>query len=64
SIVYKPTLIRTKMRQNIPVNWIASAAQRTTTSQGGVCHMNSNKNVAAAITKSVPLLIPAVQTGL
>ena len=38
-------------------------AQRTTTSQGGVRHMNKSKNAAVTRTKSAVLHMPLVQIG-
>src|SRR5262249_61507825 len=40
-----------------------AAALRITTSQGGVCHMNSSRNAAIASAKSAALVMPAVHTG-
>ena len=42
----------------------SAAAQSTTTSHGGVCHMNSMRKAAQPNAKSDALRIPAVQTGL
>ncbi len=39
------------------------SALSSTTSQGGVCHMNSSRNAAHASAKSAPLVMPVVQTG-
>ena len=40
------------------------SAQSATTSQGGTCHMNSNRNATIASAKSPGPLMPAVHTGL
>ena len=39
-------------------------AQNTTTSHGGVLHMNSKRKAATPSAKSPALVIPEVQTGL
>jgi hypothetical protein len=39
------------------------SALRTTTSQGGTCHMNRRRNATVARAKSAALRMPAVQTG-
>src|SRR5262249_3807072 len=39
-------------------------AHRITTSQGGVCHMNSSRNAKMASAKSPAPVMPAVHTGL
>ena len=53
---------RTAHASELAIN-APAAALRMTTSQGGVCHMNSSRNAAIASAKSPALVMPTVHTG-
>ena len=62
AIVPREPLERKQRSYKTPIT-VPPTAQRMTTSQGGVCHMNSSRNAAMASAKSAAPDMPLVHTG-